>query len=164
MSVLIRILKGLLGTIAVLALVVAALFVGARFHDGPLAIIPGGALESGPRVEAPVADWGFVADIEEIELQLLAQKTSRTTWIVAHAGRAFVPVSLAFPPGKSWHRVADEQGAAVLRIEGERYPVQLTRLGEDAEFEAIVAALAEKYTPPPGSDESGFWLFEVTSR
>src|SRR5262245_37456151 len=86
-----------------LVALVALLFVGARFHDGPLGPIPGGALASGELVSQPVGDWSFAKDVKEIELQLDAQDTSRTTWILVNEGQAYVPCSLGFPPMKSWH-------------------------------------------------------------
>ena len=63
-------------------------FVAARFHDGPLGPIPGGALASGDLVAQPVADWSFASDIQEIELQLASQSKSRTTWVIVHKGKA----------------------------------------------------------------------------
>src|SRR5512134_664346 len=81
-----------------------ALVLGARCADGPIGPIPGGPLASGERVAAPVADWSFAAGVEEIELQLAAQDRSRTTWILVRDGKAYVPASTEYPPGKSWHR------------------------------------------------------------
>jgi len=130
---------------------------GARFADGPLAILPGGPLQSGEWVEEPDVDWSFAADIEEIELE--SGGRSRTTWILVHEGEAYVPCSLSFPPGKSWHREALEDPAAVVRVAGKRYPRRLEKV-DDAELEAALgeAALA-KYTPPPGG--GGAWFFHL---
>ena len=58
---------------------------GARFHDGPLAIIPGGPLRAGQWVETPISDWRFATDLDVLELQLESQSTSRTTWILVRA-------------------------------------------------------------------------------
>ena len=84
----------------------ALVFVGARFHDGPLGPIPGGALASGEIVSAPVTDWSFAKDVAEVELQLESQDHSRTVWILVNDGQAYVPCSLGFPPGKSWYQEA----------------------------------------------------------
>ena len=152
----------LLGLVALVALV----FFGARLHDGPLGPIPGGPLASGTEVTEPVIDWSFVKDVKEIELQLASQGRSRTTWILFHEGVAYVPCSLGVPPGKSWYRAAAADGRATLRIEGKRYPVQLTKLSdaEVAQLESFVRAeVTRKYgnAPPTGG---GVWLFHVTSR
>jgi hypothetical protein len=145
---------------------IALLFLAARFHDGPLGPLPGGTLASGAEVTEPVADWSFAKDVGEIELQLASQSRSRTTWILVFDGQAYVPCSLAFPPGKSWHKEAAADGRAVLRIEGKRYPVTLTKV-DDAEVqqmgERVRAEVARKYSNPP-SGEGGVWLFRVASR
>jgi hypothetical protein len=52
-----RILKRLAGVIGVALLAVVALVFGARFGDGPIAIIPGGPLESGEAVTGAEPDW-----------------------------------------------------------------------------------------------------------
>jgi hypothetical protein len=146
--------------------VVALIFFAARLHDGPLGPVPGGSLEAGPEVAEPVADWSFVKDVGEVELQLASQGTSRTTWILWHDGVAYVPCSLGFPPGKSWHHEAAADGRATLRIDGKRYPVLLTKL-PDAEVaslaEPIRAEVSRKYGQAPSTD-AGVWLFRVESR
>lgn len=158
-----RILKVLGGIVVVLLLLVVILFFGARFHDGPLAIIPGGPLVAGELVAEPVADWGFAEPIETIELQLDGDDTSRTVWILVREGQAFIPASLGFPPGKTWHERADQDGRAILRIQGRRHPVTLTRTSDPklaADLEAVVKA---KYGGGPPSD-AGVWFFAVQSR
>jgi hypothetical protein len=155
-------LRIVLGAIALVTL----LFFGARFRDGPLGPIPGGALEAGPEVTEPVGDWSFAKDVGEIELQLASQTTSRTTWVLVHEGQAYVPCSLGFPPGKSWYKQAVVDGRATLRIEGKRYPVTLTKLddAETLQLEPTVRAeVTRKYGQAPPSD-AGVWLFRVTSR
>ena len=153
--------------ILVAAIVLAALvFFGARLHDGPLGPIPGGPLEAGEQVSGPVADWSFAKDVGEIELELDSQARSRTTWILVFDGKAYVPCSLSFPPGKTWYKEAAKDGRALLRIQGKRYPVTLTKL-DDAVVqqmgERIRAEVTRKYknAPPSGG---GVWLFEVASR
>lgn len=148
-----------LGVVA-LAAVVLLLVVWARFSDGPLAMLPGGTLESGDWVEGPVADWSFASEVGEIELQLASQTTSRTTWIAALGGRAFVPCSLDFPPGKTWHEEALRDGRAVLRIEGKRYRVTLRKEDDPATVEAVTAIVGTKYGGSPGGPGSA-WLFRI---
>jgi hypothetical protein len=105
-----RILRiiGLLLMAAVGLLLLVAL--GARFNDGPVGLFPGGPLQAGLLREDPVSDWSFATDEETIELQLLSQERSRTTWILVRDGAAFIPCSLSFPPAKSWHQRAVEDG------------------------------------------------------
>jgi len=146
----------------IVGLLVAIAFF-ARFHDGPVGLFPGGPLEAGPLVASPVADWSFAQGENTIELQLLSQQRSRTTWILVHDGAAFIPCAIGFPPGKTWHQHALQDGRAVLRIEGRRYPVTLRRV-EDPELSGALAGLVkDKYGRAPPSD-AGVWYFQVASR
>ncbi len=158
-----RVVKILAGLVIGLLLVVLAAAGLARFLDGPLGMLPGGALVSGERVEAPVADWSFAAEIETIEMQLVADDTSRTTWIVVHDGRAYIPCSLGFPPGKKWYRRADRDGDARVRIDGRLYPVRLSRVHDEKLASELKEAARAKYGggPPSGSE---VWFFAIESR
>jgi hypothetical protein len=147
--------------LAGLVIVVALVFVGARFHDGPLGPIPGGPLVGGEAVSVPITDWSFAADVQEIELQLMAQSKSRTTWLLVKDGKAYVPASTEYPPGKTWHRVALQDGRAIVRIRGKRYPVMLTKVDDPAVTSAVRDVAAEKYPTRPGGDA---WLFAMTPR
>jgi hypothetical protein len=144
-----------------LVLLVAAVAIGARFHDGPIGPLPGGALASGPLVTQPVADWTFAASIAEIELQLEAQDRSRTVWVLVHQGKAYVPAATAFPPGKTWHRAALADGRAMLRIDGKRYPVTLAKVDDESVTAAVREVAGRKYGAGPGGE---IWLFSVGSR
>jgi hypothetical protein len=160
------VLRWLLRIAAVLVALIALAFFGARFHDGPLGPIPGGPLAAGELVAEPVADWSFAKDTGEIQLQLATQSRSRTVWFFVLNGKAYVPCSLDFPPGKTWHHEAVKDGRATLRIDGQRYLVTLTKLDDSAAQgmgEAARAELKRKYGELP-SGEHGAWLFEVTSR
>lgn len=155
-----RILARVLAAIVVLGV---AIYYGARLHDGPLGMIPGGPLVAGEFVETPTTDWAFATDLSEIELQLESQSISRTTWILVRDGVAYVPCSLSFPPGKSWYVDAQNDGRAILRIEGRRYRVDLTRDDDPTLAGFARPEVERKYgTPPPG--EGGAMFFKVTSR
>jgi hypothetical protein len=157
------VVRWLLRITAGLVALVALVFLGARFHDGPLGPIPGGALASGEIVREPVPDWSFAKDVPEVELQLDSEAGSRTVWILVHEGRAYVPCSLDFPPGKRWYRRAVQDGRATLRIEGRRYPVVLAKTDDPALGEALRQEVERKYGRVPSGD-SGVWLFQVTSQ
>src|SRR5437773_61502 len=103
-----RIVRSIVIILLVLVVAIGAVFVGARFHDGPLALIPGGPLQRGELVAQAPTDWSFAAGVQEIEMQLAYENTSRTTWIVAKDGAAYIPCSLNFPPGKRWYKAADQ--------------------------------------------------------
>jgi hypothetical protein len=147
-----------------LAVVIAATAViAARVHDGPLGPLPGGPLEAGATVVEPVADWSFATDVEEIELQLASQDTSRTTWVLVQNGKAYIPASTQFPPGKTWHQKALEDGRATVRIDGRKFAVTLAKVDDETVLAAVREIASKKYRPPPGGAE-GVWLFSVTSR
>jgi hypothetical protein len=151
---------------AFLVALVALVFFGAQFHDGPLGPIPGGPLAAGDLVAEPVGDWTFAKDTGEIELQLDAQPRSRTVWFFVLDNKGYIPCSLGFPPGKKWHELAAADGNATLRIDGKRYPVKLTKLDDDVAqqmSDRVRAELTRKYGElPPG--EGGTWIFSVASR
>ena len=125
-----KILRWLLRIVVALVVLVVALLLGARLHDGPLGPIPGGSLASGEWVDPVSPDWSFAKDVAEIELQLESQSTSRTTWILVRDGKAWIPCSLSYPPGKTWYKKVAADGRAVLRIDGRRYAVTLAQLGK----------------------------------
>jgi hypothetical protein len=159
-----------MGILRIVVVIVVAVVVGvgllfavARVGDGPLGPLPGGPLEAGELVSEPVTDWGFAEDIETIEMQLAGEDTSRTTWVLVDSGRAYIPSSLGFPPGKTWYERADQSGDAFVRIEGRRYPVRLQRVHEEKTRRALAEIANEKYGGgPPGDAE--VWFFVMESR
>lgn len=141
---------------------VAVVLIVPKFMDGPLGMIPGGPLKSGEVVAAPLADWSFAAAEETVELQLAAQNTSRTTWIVVESKRAFIPSASGMPPMKQWHLAAQADGAAWLRIAGKRYPVTLVHVAAEERQQAADAARSAKYAGE--GPQGGYSYFAVRSR
>ena len=88
MKVILRIVLGLL---AALVLLIVVVIVGARFADGPVAIVAGGPFTSGELVTGPEPDWSLVGDTKEVEFQLVEPPRSRTTWILEHEGKIYIP-------------------------------------------------------------------------
>jgi hypothetical protein len=143
------------------AVMIAGMFIAARFMDGPLGMIPGGSFRSGTAVEYP-AQWSFAESIETIEMQLDGADTSRTIWIVVHDDNAYLPANLDFPPGKTWHLKADQDGVAQLRIETRLYDVVLRRVSDPAQATQVMGSLEAKY--PSGAPDAEYWLFAVGPR
>jgi hypothetical protein len=158
-----RVLTILGGILAALVTAILVTSIAARFHDGPLGMLPGGPLAAGELVSTPVEDWGFAEEVETIELQLEQDETSRTVWILVRDGRAYIPCSLGFPPGKSWHTRAKLDGRAVVRISGKRYPVELTRIDSPPVEASLKRLVAAKYSGGPPGD-AGVWYFSFASR
>jgi hypothetical protein len=158
-----KVLRAIGWTLGGLVALGVALYFGARLHDGPLALIPGGPLRSGEFFDFPVSDWGFASDVSEIELQLESQGISRTTWILVRDGAAYIPCSLGFPPGKNWYNEAQRDGRAVVRIDGKRYPVTLTKDDDATLAPFALGEVKRKYGNPPPSD-AGVMFFHMESR
>jgi hypothetical protein len=120
-----KILRWIGGLLLALVLLLLAMMGLARQSDGPWALFPGGPLEAGELVASTDLDWARFEAVELIEMQLLEPPRSRTTWLVVRDGVGYIPCSLDFPPLKRWNKEALEDGRAILRIEGKRYPVEL---------------------------------------
>ena len=83
-------------------------------------------------------------------------------WIlVDQEGRAFVPCAIGAPPGKRWHLAAETDGRSIIRVEGKRYPVTLTRVADPALFGSLVSVVEDKYPPPPGAGDAESWFFSI---
>ena len=83
-------LMWLAGVVGFVVLLVVVLVFGARFGDGPIAIVPGGPLVSGELVTSGEPDWTFARDIMEMELQLVEPARSRTVWLQVHDKKLYL--------------------------------------------------------------------------
>ena len=170
MGIVLRLIGGLLA----LALVaIGGLLVVARFADGPLAIIAGGPFTSGELVSGTEPDWSFVHDVEEVEFQLLDPPRSRTTWIVEHEGKAYIPSGYMTTwwgrLWKKWPHEAEKDGRILLRVGDRLYERQLVRIREGPLLAPLVAELSRKYGReseiPVEAVTSGYlWIFELAPR
>lgn len=165
------ILRFLVGVVVVAALLIGVLVVAARFSDGPMGPIAGGAFSSGEMHTGSEPDWSFVRDVETVEFQLLDPERSRTTWILEHDGRIFIPCGYMESSlgrlWKQWPVEAEQDGRALLRVDGVLYPRMLVRIADGPLLPALVAELNRKYgvgarveTVTSGS----LWLFELRPR
>ncbi len=171
MHTLIRMLGGLL---IASVLGIGVLLIGARFSDGPLAIIAGGAFTTGQLVTDPVRDWSFIHDTREVEFQLLEPTRSRTTWIIEHKGKAYIPSGyMTTWWGKIWKKwplEAEKDGRILLRVDGKIYERRLVRVESGPLLAPLTAELSRKYTGggtaiPVEAVTSGYlWLFELAPR
>lgn len=170
MKTILRIVLVLLGSL-VLLIVVAA--IGARFADGPIAIFPGGPFSSGELVTGPEPDWSFARGIEEVEFQLVDPPRSRTTWILEHEGRIYVPSGYMTTAWgrmwKHWPIEALEDGRAILRIGDKLYERQLVRIEKGPLLAPLTAELSRKYVggadiDPEAVTSGSLWLFELAPR
>jgi len=170
MATLLRILGGL---IALLIVTVGALLVGARFADGPVAIVAGGPFTSGEQVTGPEPDWSFVRDVQEVEFQLLEPARSRTTWILDHEGKAYIPSGYMTTwwgrIWKKWPIEAEKDGRILLRIGDRIYERQLVRVKDGPMIEPLLEQLGSKYlsigdVPLEEVTSDYLWIFELAPR
>ncbi|MBM4204149.1 MAG: hypothetical protein FJ194_08390 [Gammaproteobacteria bacterium] len=187
MGVLVRVVKFLLTAVIGIAILAGVVVFALRFGDGPTAIIAGGAFTSGETWSGDEPDWSFVKDREEVEFQLLDPERSRTTWIVEHEGRIYIPSGyMKTTLGKLWKQwpaEAEKDGRALLRVDDVIYPRTLVRVKESPVLPVIVSELERKYLsqiPDAHTDEAGrqamregaivqiandeLWIFELTPR
>jgi len=157
-----------LGALVILVLLTA---VGARFRDGGIAVFPGGPLEAGALYEGPEPDWSFARDVPEMKLQLVDPPESRTVWLLVHDGRLFVVSgymqSALGRLWKKWPYEAEEDGRAVVRVEGKRYERQLVRIHDREILEALAAEAQRKYgveITADGVEAGAAWAFELKPR
>ena len=170
MKVILWIALSLLGS---LVLLIVVGLIGARFADGPIAIFAGGAFTSGELVTGPEPDWSFARDIREVEFQLVEPPRSRTTWILEHDGRIFIPCGYMTTSWgriwKQWPIEALEDGRAILRIGDKLYERELVRIEEGPLLGALTAELSRKYVGgadigPEAVTSGNLWLFELAPR
>jgi hypothetical protein len=159
--------------LALLLVAIAVLLVGARFADGPVAIVAGGPFKSGELQSGPEPDWSFVHDVREVEFQLLEPARSRTTWILDHEGKAYIPCGYMTTwwgkLWKQWPHEVEKDPRILLRIGDALYERKLVRIQEGPLVAPLLAELSRKYA---GGEEipmelvtSGYlWLYELAPR
>jgi hypothetical protein len=160
-----RVLRGLAYGLGAIALLILLVVIGARFADGPLGLLPGGALVSGELVSAREVDWSFATDLDTIELQLVEPERSRTVWLAVRDGALYIPASMDFPPFKTWPEEAARDGRSVVRALGKRYERELVAVKDPEERSATLSILVAKYPSAQGSVEADrLWLFRIDPR
>ena len=153
---------GLVGLIVL----VGVLIIGARFADGPVEIIAGGPFRSGEMVTGAEPDWRFIRDVDTVELQLHSPARSRTTWIIEHDGKIYIPCGYMNTAwGKLWKKwpiEAQNNGRAILRVDSKLYERRLVRLKTGDALEAVVSALGDNYQVPAtvaAVNNNSLWIF-----
>ncbi len=155
-----KILRFLGYTVLGLVLAIGLLLFAARFAGGPFT--------SGEQYAGPEPDWGFVRNRTTVEFQLENPARSRTTWIIEHQGKIYIPCGyMTTTWGKIWKKwpiEAEKDGRAILRVDGKLYSRQLRRIKDGPVVGPIVKLLSEKYNVPASVEAVGsdyLWLFEM---
>jgi hypothetical protein len=155
--------------------IAGALFIFAMgFADGPWGVVPGGAFSESAQ-PAP-QDWSFTKDLDTVEFQLIDPVSSRTSWIMEHNNRVFIPSgymnSTVGKVWKHWPMHAEKNGTALLRIDGKAYRVTLERTKNPELLRPVMGELARKYMsaqPPLDTmlnevQSNNLWVFELVRR
>ena len=163
----VRIFKAIGWALVVIVVAIAVVFIGARFQDGPLGMIPGGALTSGQWLRTNDLDWSFINDVDERpQMQLLSSNRSRTLSMVYKGGSLFLPCGRPLiRQWKKWCHEAMEDGRAVLRIEDKRYAVHLRRATENERLIVLAHETQEHDLDPiDTADPDLLWVFRADAR
>jgi hypothetical protein len=136
--------------------------VAARFHDGPLGPIPGGPFQ-GAVAEAARLDPAAIAREDTIEIEVgQSEPLTRTTWVVVKDGVAFIPAGGA--AYKRWPKQAEAEGRMRVRVAGQVFPVQATRVTDPALLKTLRKDVAEKYDlkgDEDGAMAQSTWFFRL---
>ncbi len=137
---------------------------------GPLGPLSGGSLR-GPVHTQPVVDWSFVASESTCQLETNpADPHSVNTWCLGIGDRLYVPSSMIrgpkSPSERDWVKNVANSPAVRIRIGGELYERVAVRVGDAAEYDAVRAALEEKYelAPADRDPEREIWIFRLDPR
>jgi hypothetical protein len=179
MNTLISTAKALLKILVASVISVFVFLFAMGFADGPWGMVPGGAFSE--TSQAAPADWSFAKELNTVEFQLAEPVSSRTSWIMEHNSRIFIPSgymnSTIGKIWKHWPMRAEQNGNALLRIDGNVYEVHLQRTKDAELLTPIMSELARKYMGivPPIDDEvltgmhqqvssNNLWVFELVGR
>ena len=171
--------KAVGGFVALIILVVISIFVVARFSDGPigngppLEMITAGPFKTGELQSGEEPDWSFLKDYPTVQFQLVNPPRSRTTFVMETRGRIFIPSgymnSTLGKIWKHWPIEAEEDGRALLRVDGKLYKRNMVRMEEDEILSAVLAELSRKYSggfpvSQENIDSGDLWIFELEPR
>jgi hypothetical protein len=165
-------LKFLGAVVGIVVVAVVITLIAARFADGPWAIIAGGPFTSGEMVQEEPVDWSFDKEVDTVEFELVGPETSRTTWIVEHDNRVFIPCGYMDTAWgriwKQWPTQDADDPRAVLRVDGKLYERKLKRIKQDPALESVLSELSRKYVgqpiPTAAVEYDSLWIFELLPR
>ena len=141
---------------AIVGLVVAS-FLGGAFllsrADGPLFVFAGGPLRSGEQVDLRDLDWNALDELNELELEIVGARSSRTLWFSVHEGVPYVACDLDCIDGllARWPQQIERDDRVVIRIDARRAQGRLIHVPhESAEYKAVRSGRERKYSGDAG--------------
>ncbi len=142
------------------------------FSDGPIGMLPGGALRSTTATCPTMSGSGesgswqrFRSEIEsELEVRPSCPRSVRT-WNVVHDGALYVPADFLTPIKRWPHQVLDDPDVRI-RIGGETFACRATRVDHPELVEALRTEVASKYEIEPDSRAARIevWWFRIDPR
>ena len=145
----------------------AVLWLGFVLGCGPIGPFPGGELRGD--VSAPPTDWGFTAEVDNVQIETRPDDPySVNTWIYGSGPRLYVPTSLILGPDdpndRSWVRHVLADPRVRLRIEGKVYELRAERVEDAVLREKVRAALLAKYDVESDAHAQQAWIFRMEPR
>ncbi len=143
--------------LAIAAALILALYLVGSFlisrADGPVNIFAGGPFQSGEVVALGDLDWKMLDARHELEMEIVAEKTSLTLWFSVRDGVPYVACDLDCVGGllKRWPQQIDLDQRAVIRIDGRRANAELVHIPHGSEeYKAVRAGRNRKYSGDSG--------------
>ena len=153
-----RLLRRAAYALGALLAAVFLVWLGARFHDGPLGPFPGGPMD-GEVVKDAAVDWSFVAERPTIAIQTSNPPRSRTVWLVVHDGALYVPSG--FVAAKQWPHLLAEDPVVLLRIDERLYLRTAVRVTDPDLLALLWKKVADKYAVEESTDHESHWIFRM---
>jgi hypothetical protein len=129
--------------------------------SGPLVMIPGGALSG--EVKPVPADWSFTDSVETLQLEVRpADPYSVNIWGVGVGDRLFIACG---DRENRWGTYIREDPEVRLRVSDSIYEMRAELVENDADREAVLAAMKKKYDFEPTPEQQGeALLFALSAR
>ena len=169
---LIVVVQLLIALVTIPAVALATMSFENRNNDGPSIIFPGGELVTGELYLGPEPDWSFTDDVGTIHLQLDDPLSSRLIWIEESDGKIYITSDyMGTWLGRRWKKwgvqASEDDGLALVRINGVRYERKLERVFYSPLLDGVIEKKIAKYRSRITKEaiESGeTWVFELAPR
>jgi hypothetical protein len=136
----------------------------------PLGPFPGGRLGGEVRATA-LDDWTFVEEEQNCQLETNPDDPySVNTWCVEWKGSLYVPTSMILGPKdpgeRQWVENVHSDPDVRVRVGGIVYELEAEQVADDEVYDAVLAALEEKYglDPDERDPEREIWIFLMRPR
>jgi hypothetical protein len=137
---------------------------------GPLGPCAGGGLSNAVE-RAPVGDWAFTSELEQIQLETNpSDPYSVNAWCVGIGDQLYVPTSMIrgskTPSERTWVENVTRDPSVRVQLGDAVYERVAVRVEDAAEYEAARSALERKYELDPAErdPEREIWIYRLEPR